>query len=191
MTVAVKSNDTNASASYGGGKVGARLIGSTCAGVMELVVFHPVDTIAKRLMYNKEAVSAAGGYSRIIFRDAYDKPILHRYGSLFPGVGFAAVYKISQRIYKFGGQPVVVDFITRIFSENFKTWCSDRNAKTAMHAVAGSLIVCCVIPSFAHRLSWPHPDGFLFVGCRIFGIIMPSSSGLLAVVCVPSFLVAS
>ena len=76
MTVAVKSNDTNASASYGGGKVGARLIGSTCAGVMELVVFHPVDTIAKRLMYNKEAVSAAGGYSRIIFRDAYDKPIL-------------------------------------------------------------------------------------------------------------------
>lgn len=32
----------------------ARLLGSGLSGVAELVVFHPVDTVAKRLMSNKE-----------------------------------------------------------------------------------------------------------------------------------------
>jgi hypothetical protein len=143
MTVTLtssKEETNNRNVSFGGGKVAARLAGSTCAGVMELFVFHPVDTIAKRLMYNKETVSGLGSYTKLVFRDAYDKPILQRYGSLFPGLGFAAAYKISQRIYKFGGQPVVVDFITRNFSDGFKSLFGDRNAKTVTHAVAGSII---------------------------------------------------
>ena len=31
----------------------ARVLGSGSAGVLELLIFHPVDTIAKRLMSNK------------------------------------------------------------------------------------------------------------------------------------------
>lgn len=31
----------------------ARVIGSACAGVSELLLFHPVDTVAKRLMSNQ------------------------------------------------------------------------------------------------------------------------------------------
>ncbi|KAG5462517.1 MAG: hypothetical protein BJ554DRAFT_4808 [Olpidium bornovanus] len=31
--------------------------------------------------------------------------------SLFPGLGFAAGYKVLQRNYKFGGQPVVIDYL--------------------------------------------------------------------------------
>ena len=34
----------------------ARLVGSASAGILELLGFHPVDTIAKRLMNNKEKV---------------------------------------------------------------------------------------------------------------------------------------
>ncbi len=34
----------------------ARVLGSGTAGVAELLVFHPVDTIAKRLMSNKNKV---------------------------------------------------------------------------------------------------------------------------------------
>ena len=30
---------------------------------------------------------------------------MKKYGSLFPGIGYGAVYKICQRVYKFGGQP--------------------------------------------------------------------------------------
>lgn len=32
----------------------ARLLGSGLSGVAELMVFHPVDTVAKRLMSNKD-----------------------------------------------------------------------------------------------------------------------------------------
>ena len=39
-----------------GGKATARLLGSTMSGVTELLIFHPVDTIAKRLMTNKTSV---------------------------------------------------------------------------------------------------------------------------------------
>lgn len=48
-------NDKKAST---GGVVAARLLGSTCSGLCELMIFHPVDTIAKRLMTNKEPVRA-------------------------------------------------------------------------------------------------------------------------------------
>lgn len=35
---------------------GARVIGSAAAGVSELLLFHPVDTVAKRLMSNQSVV---------------------------------------------------------------------------------------------------------------------------------------
>ena len=37
----------------------ARVLGSACAGVSELLLFHPVDTVAKRLMSN-QTVSVKG-----------------------------------------------------------------------------------------------------------------------------------
>lgn len=47
---------TSMGGSVNGGKVSARLLGSTMSGVTELMIFHPVDTIAKRLMTNRTAV---------------------------------------------------------------------------------------------------------------------------------------
>ncbi|ETI54777.1 hypothetical protein F443_02476 [Phytophthora nicotianae P1569] len=73
-----------------GGVVAARLLGSTCSGLCELMIFHPVDTIAKRLMTNKEPMHGMAGLNKVIFRDAYEKPVFARYRSLFPGLGFAA-----------------------------------------------------------------------------------------------------
>ncbi|KAG2765591.1 hypothetical protein JG687_00004383 [Phytophthora cactorum] len=123
-----------------GGVVAARLLGSTCSGLCELMIFHPVDTIAKRLMTNKEPMHGTAGFNRVIFRDAYEKPVFARYRSLFPGLGFAAGYKVSQRIYKFGGQPVVKDYMTKNHASFFEHTFGERNAKTMMHASAGSLI---------------------------------------------------
>ncbi|RHY22334.1 hypothetical protein DYB28_003726 [Aphanomyces astaci] len=124
-------------ADFSAGQVAARLLGSTASGVLELAIFHPVDTVAKRLMTNK---SSDLSISEVIFRDAAAKPLGQRYASLFPGVGFAAGYKISQRIYKFGGQPVVKDYITKHHKQTFVDVFGDAHAKTFMHATAGSLI---------------------------------------------------
>lgn len=38
----------------------ARLIGSAGAGASELILFHPMDTLAKRLMSNSSAVGKDG-----------------------------------------------------------------------------------------------------------------------------------
>ncbi|TMW67181.1 hypothetical protein Poli38472_012297 [Pythium oligandrum] len=124
----------------GAGQAAARFIGSTSAGVTELLIFHPVDTVAKRLMTNKENVSGVQGFSKVIFRDAYEKPLLQRYRSLFPGLGFAAGYKITQRIYKFGGQPIVRDYIKKNHSETFNNLFGERKANVMMQATAGSLV---------------------------------------------------
>lgn len=48
----------------------ARLLGSGSAGVFELLVFHPVDTVSKRLMSNQASV----------FLELYDNPLyFHRF----------------------------------------------------------------------------------------------------------------
>ncbi|OQR94522.1 Mitochondrial Carrier (MC) Family [Achlya hypogyna] len=122
---------------FSAGQAAARILGSTASGVLELALFHPVDTVAKRLMTNK---NNALGLSEVIFRDAHTKPFVTKYKSLFPGVGFAAGYKVTQRMYKFGGQPVVKDYMTKNHQGLFVQLFGERNAKTMMHATAGSLI---------------------------------------------------
>ncbi|RKP26895.1 mitochondrial carrier domain-containing protein [Syncephalis pseudoplumigaleata] len=123
----------------------ARLLGSGTSGILELLIFHPVDTVAKRLMSNQTKLFGAGGsgmagLNRVIFKDAATRPPAQRYFSLFPGLGFAAGYKISQRIYKFGGQPYVTDYLTKHHAEKFRQMFGDRNGKTMIHATAGSII---------------------------------------------------
>ncbi|KAJ1556398.1 hypothetical protein HK405_010668, partial [Cladochytrium tenue] len=76
----------------------------------------------------------------VIFRDAAKKGVGAKYLALFPGLGFAAGYKILQRIYKFGGQPFVNDFLNSNYRPNFVSAFGEKNAKTMMHATAGSLI---------------------------------------------------
>ncbi|KAK9710780.1 high copy suppressor of abf2 [Basidiobolus ranarum] len=60
--------------------------------------------------------------------------------SLFPGLGFAAGYKIMQRVYKFGGQPFVKDYLNTHHRDAFSRTFGEKNGKTMMHATAGSLV---------------------------------------------------
>ncbi|KAI5986194.1 mitochondrial carrier protein [Pisolithus albus] len=116
----------------------ARVLGSGASGVAELVVFHPVDTIAKRLMSNKSKVSLST-LSPIIFRDQASAPLRQKFLSLFPGLGYAAGYKVAQRIYKFGGQPWFNDIISRHYKDDFTRLFGERKGKMLMQATAGSL----------------------------------------------------
>lgn len=72
----------------------------------------------------------------VIFGEAAAKPILYRYSSLFPGFGFALGYKVSQRIYKFGGQPVVNDFLWS-HSGSIVNRFGESHAKTLISAISG------------------------------------------------------
>lgn len=78
-----------------------KVLGAASAAVVEIGMFHPVDTVAKRLMNNTNNTKTA---VEVVFRDAASQPLLGKLKSLFPGMQFAVAYKGFQRIYKFGGQ---------------------------------------------------------------------------------------
>jgi hypothetical protein len=126
-------------------------------GIAELLVFHPVDTVAKRLMSNK---SSTASISSIIFKDKAGAPFAQRFISLFPGLGYAAGYKVAQRVYKFGGQPYFHDLIFKHYRSTFTSIFGERKGKLMMQASAGR----CVEPIYlnlytvgvqAHRRMYP------------------------------------
>ncbi|KAL4398845.1 high copy suppressor of Abf2 [Malassezia pachydermatis] len=114
----------------------ARLLGSGTSGIAELLVFHPVDTVAKRLMSNKDR---AASMATVLFKDKAQAPAMTRFFSLFPGLGYAAGYKVLQRIYKFGGQPYFNDYLNKYHKKQFENIFGERTGKSIMSATAGSL----------------------------------------------------
>ncbi|KAI7074478.1 hypothetical protein KC340_g10166 [Hortaea werneckii] len=118
----------------------ARLVGAGTAGITELIVFHPVDTIAKRLMSNQGRVTSSAQLNSVIFKNAANEPAFRRFFTLFPGLGYAAAYKVLQRVYKYGGQPFVRDYLAKNHGSTFDSTFGKGTGKTMMHATAGSLI---------------------------------------------------
>lgn len=118
----------------------ARILGSASAGICEISVFHPVDTISKRLMSNHTKVSSASEFNKVIFKEFANESLGKRLGSLFPGLGYAACYKILQRVYKYGGQPFANEFLNTNFKSSFEDLFGAKNGKLLMSATAGSLI---------------------------------------------------
>jgi hypothetical protein len=64
----------------------ARLFGSGTSGVLELLGFHPVDTVAKRLMSNTQPVSFIFLFSKLV--DLW-LTLLLRFSSLVPPIQLA------------------------------------------------------------------------------------------------------
>ncbi|KAK3344612.1 mitochondrial carrier domain-containing protein [Neurospora tetraspora] len=118
----------------------ARLLGSGSAGIAELAIFHPVDTIAKRLMSNETKISNSAELNKVIFKNKADAPFGRKFVSLFPGLGYAAGYKVLQRIYKYGGQPVARDYLGTHYGKDFENAFGKKTGKAIMHSTAGSLI---------------------------------------------------
>lgn len=129
------------------GTSNARVVGSAIAGISELLLFHPVDTIAKRLMSTESriivvssATATTINLNQAIFRKSADASIISKLGSLFPGIGFGAAYKILQRVYKFGGQPVVKDALKVRYGVTFEEKFGKSNGNTLLSATAGSIV---------------------------------------------------
>ncbi|KAL4211630.1 putative mitochondrial carrier protein [Rhizopus microsporus] len=126
----------------------ARFFGSASSGILELIIFHPVDTVAKRLMSNQNKLWEShrtfaenkAFVDKVVFKEAASAGFVKKYASLFPGLGFAAGYKVAQRVYKFGGQPFVKDYLNNHHKDLFVGAFGEKTGKTIMHATAGSLV---------------------------------------------------
>ncbi len=75
--------------------------------------------------------------SPIIFREYASAPLGRKLLSLFPGLGYAAGYKVTQRIYKYGGQPYFSDVITRNYKTEFTNTFGERKGRMMTQATAG------------------------------------------------------
>lgn len=82
----------------------------------------------------------AANLNSAIFRNAAAEGFVRKAASLFPGIGFGAAYKILQRVYKFGGQPVVMDIMTKRYGADFDERFGHKTGRTLMSATSGSLI---------------------------------------------------
>lgn len=91
-------------------------------------------------MSNQGKVASAKQLNEVIFRSHASEPAVKRFFTLFPGLGYAAAYKILQRVYKYGGQPFVRDYLSTNHGDSFDRAFGKGNGKALMHATAGSLI---------------------------------------------------
>ncbi|KAG5966271.1 Mitochondrial GTP/GDP carrier protein 1 [Claviceps sp. LM220 group G6] len=158
----------------------ARILGSGSAGIAELAIFHPVDTIAKRLMSNQSRVSSVAQYNQIIFKDMASASAGRKFISLFPGLGYAAGYKVLQRVYKYGGQPVARDYLTKHHGKDFEQAFGKKTGKAILHSTAGSLIgigEVMLLPLDVLKIKrQTNPEAFR--GRGIFAIIRDEGFGL-------------
>jgi len=134
---------------HGGNKTGSKapfIIGSATSGVLEILIFHPVDTVAKRLMSNTEAIFQKGSkdnmkrLSNVLFKDAVNKGFVGKWLSLFPGVSFGAAYKVLQRTYKYSAQPILRNYMARNHGESFAKAFGKGNSRDMTNACAGALV---------------------------------------------------
>ena len=72
---------------------------------------------------------SASTLSTIIFKEHAAAPLGRKLLSLFPGLGYAAGYKVTQRIYKYGGQPWFSDVLARHYRDNFTNAFGERKGK--------------------------------------------------------------
>jgi hypothetical protein len=91
-------------------------------------------------MSNHGRITSLSHLNQVIFKDKAEAGISRRFFSLFPGLGYAAGYKILQRVYKYGGQPVANELLTANFRDSFEDAFGPKTGKAMMSATAGSLI---------------------------------------------------
>jgi hypothetical protein len=88
-------------------------------------------------MSNQGKIVGMTQFSTVIFKDKATAPLGTRFFSLFPGLGYAAAYKVMQRVYKYGGQPFMRDYLAQHHSDFFNSTFGKSNGKAIMHATAG------------------------------------------------------
>ena len=114
-----------------------KLIGSGIGGLLESTIFHPLDTTSKRLMSNQKKLIIFGSDSnlfKVIFQTNLNKKLTLQIKSLYNGIGFSLLHRFTQRMYSYGGQPILRNFIEKKY--NTKT----KNDRIFCDTLSGSII---------------------------------------------------
>lgn len=120
------------------------------AGFFEILIFHPFDTLSKRFASNTTSLRSPNGMfetmnniNKVAFKDKAQDPALQRYRSLYPkgSVSAAFAYKILQRSWKMGGQPIVRDSMNKHgVGKKMQDTFGQRGGKIMTDSVAGMMM---------------------------------------------------
>jgi len=154
----------------------ARVLGAGCAGIAELMVFHPVDTTAKRLMSNIGKIENAAHLNKVVFRDAAGASVSGRFFSLFKiisdeglglyrGWGWTAARNAPGSFALFGGSAVAKEYFYKLTDYNSASW--SQNFVASIAGASASLVVSApldVIKTRIQNRNFENPEsGFRIV----------------------------
>eukprot|EP00758_Cryptobia_borreli_P005595 Tbor_TRINITY_DN4929_c5_g3::TRINITY_DN4929_c5_g3_i1::g.9719::m.9719 len=123
--------------------------GAMLAGAVEISIFHPFDTVSKRLMNHHQQVVFPLDWTRtkqntinVITKgmptlEPGNSRVIHYIKHLYPGSFYAMSYKILQRLVKFAGQPYVRDYLNTNHRAKFIDTFGTKKGKGLLEAVAG------------------------------------------------------
>lgn len=114
-----------------------KLVGSSLAGILETSIFHPFDTISKRLMSNEQKLIVRGPHSNIkqvLFHTNKPLGMFTQISSLYRGIGYGILHRASQRMYGYGGQPILRSYVERYYDAKTK------NDRIICETMAGAAI---------------------------------------------------
>jgi len=126
----------------------ARILGAGSAGFCELVLFHPLDTVSKRLMSNQTRIFLVGqslaigraNLEQVIFQGFAPAAPFEKMRALFPGFKYGLMFKISQRIHRFAGQLIVRDALASRYGKLYQKKFGEKYTRPMLEATAGSII---------------------------------------------------
>mmetsp|Transcript_35075 Transcript_35075/g.68855 ORF Transcript_35075/g.68855 Transcript_35075/m.68855 type:complete len:309 (+) Transcript_35075:112-1038(+) len=126
----------------------AYFLGSSASGLLEIAIFHPFDTAGKRLMSNQTRIFGKGlnsgqvysKISEVIFKAHNNEPFYKKYISLYQGVNAALGYKVSQRIYRFAGQPILSKHMDTHYRSSLEAMFGAKYCQPITHAICGAVI---------------------------------------------------
>jgi len=75
-----------------------------------------------------------------VFAKAVNEGFIGKYKNMYPGIGFGTFYKILQRTYKFGSQPLLKGTLDRHHGDAFRETFGKKTGQDLMHSFAGSLV---------------------------------------------------
>eukprot|EP00922_Rhytidocystis_sp_ex-Travisia-forbesii_P070590 GHVS01105425.1.p1 GENE.GHVS01105425.1~~GHVS01105425.1.p1 ORF type:complete len:313 (-),score=41.57 GHVS01105425.1:2649-3587(-) len=121
-----------------------RMLCSGVAGVLEICTFYPCDTIGKRLMYDRTLHTADSfrelllSYRQTIFLVPPNHSGVVR--SLYAGFKYAAIYKVGQRAYQFGTQPIFKEMLRDRWKDSGQENIRHGWGEVLLSASAGALM---------------------------------------------------
>lgn len=120
-------------------------VAAMIAGVLEIGIFHPFDTISKRLMSYQGRWIEGGprntlhNLNVVVFRQHAESALWRKFLYVYPGSTYAICYKVLQRTYKFAGQPIVREALQTSCGSTFDR-AFGRCSKLATESLAGCFV---------------------------------------------------